>query len=231
MLLTLPIRDVLPTTARASIVRLDLQGQRFPFAAGQAVFVASHGSEPRRPYSIASAPDDVVRDGYLELLIGLTADGTPSGHLHLRRAEFVDMEGPFGRFTLPDAPREQRCLFIAGGTGISPLRAMLRQALSMRFASLGVLYSARTPDDFAYEDELRALAAEGRVELRLTVTRDTSSRWNGPRGRISPELLGSLLHDPATLCFVCGPRTLVETVPKTLGGLGVAADRIRLEDW
>jgi len=231
VLLTLPIREVLPATGRASIVRLDLQAATFPFSAGQALTLATHGVEPRRPYSIASAPDEVARNGCLELLIGLGDDGTPGPHLRLRPGERVDIEGPFGRFTFPDAPTERRFLFIAGGTGISPLRAMLRQAISRGLSNLAVLYSARTPDDFAYDGELRGLATEGRIELRLTVTRQTDGPWRGARGRIDSTLIGPLLHDPVTLCFVCGPRTLVDAVPKALTRLGVAPERIRLEDW
>ncbi len=231
MLLTLPIREVLPATPRACIVRLDLPPGTFPFVAGQAVAIASHGGEARRPYSIASAPADVARTGYLELLVGLGSDGTPGPHLRLRPGDPVDIEGPYGRFTFPDSPRERRFLFVAGGTGISPLRAMLRQALALGFTDIGVLYSARTPDDFAYETELRDLAAHGRLELRLTVTRDTRAPWHGHRGRIDAALIGPLLHDPKTLCFVCGPRALVEAVPRALATLAVAPERIRVEEW
>ena len=96
---------------------------RFNYTEATALTIAAHGATPRRPYSIASAPDDVARSGYLELLIGLGGDGTPGPHLRLRPGERVDIEGPVGRFTFPDAPLGQRFLFIAGGTGISPLRA------------------------------------------------------------------------------------------------------------
>ena len=70
VVLTLPIREVLPATSRASIVRIDLDGQRFPFLAGQALTIATHGYDGRRPYSLASAPADALADGYLELLVG-----------------------------------------------------------------------------------------------------------------------------------------------------------------
>lgn len=231
MLLTLPIREVLPATPRANVVRIDLLAESFPFTAGQALTIAAHGHEPRRPYSIASAPDEVARTRYLELLVGLSDDGTPGPHLPLARGARVDIEGPFGGFTFPARPPETRFLFIAGGTGISPVRAMLRQALSQGLTNIGVLYSARTPDDFAYERELRELAAREDIELCLTVTRATDGAWSGARGRIDSTQIAPLLHDPLTLCFVCGPRTLVDAVPKALRALGVAEGRIRLEDW
>jgi ferredoxin-NADP reductase len=90
----------------------------------------------------------------------------------------------------------------------------------------------RTPDDFAFEGELRALADARRIELRQTVTRAAEARgWRGARGRIGRAGLSELVHGPETLCFVCGPRTLVEDMPKLLEELGVARPRIRIEEW
>jgi ferredoxin-NADP reductase len=231
VLLTLPIRDVQPATPRASIIRLDLDGQRFEYAAGQAVLVGTHGHPTRKPYSIASAPEDAQRDRCLELLVSLEADSTPGAHLMLDVGAQVDVEGPFGSFTFPAAPEERRFVFIAGGTGIAPLRAMLRHALAIPHRDIGLFYSARTPNEFAYEHELRGLADAGHIELRQTVTRATETDWTGPRGRLKRDALEELVHDPATLCFVCGPPTLVDEMPKILEELGIPPARIRIEKW
>lgn len=234
MLLTLPIREILPVTPRAHVVRLDLQGHPFPFEAGQALLVSTRGYAPRRPYSIASAPADVSRDGWIELLIGVDRDGRPGPHLTLEPDGWVDVEGPVGRFTFPAAPSVERFLFIAGGTGIAPLRAMLRHALGRGHSHLSLLYTARTPQDFAFEQELRRLAAAGTIKLQLTVTRETQAdveAWSGARGRIGVGLLAPLVRDPATLCFICGPRALVDEIPGLLGQLGVSRSEIRIEEW
>ena len=94
-----------------------------------------------------------------------------------------------------------------------------------------MLYSARTPDEFAFQDELRALAREGKIELRQTVTRDSAAEWAGGRGRIGRAEIEPLVHDPATLCFVCGPATLVDDTQRLLQDLGVARERIKVEEW
>ena len=231
MLLTLPIREVLPATPRARIARLDLNGHAFDYAPGQAVSVASHGQKKRRPYSIAAAPEDARRDGWLELLVGVNAEGAPGPHLTLEPGQLVDVEGPLGSFTFPPAPDERRFVFIAGGTGIAPLRAMMRRALSLPHRNIGLFYSVRTPDEFAYEQELRRLAHAGEIELRQTVTRPTDTDWTGPRGRLKREALEELVHDPATLCFICGPPTLVDEMPKILADLGIPPERIKIEEW
>lgn len=122
----------------------------FDYPAGQAVLIATHGGEGRRPYSIAAAPEDTRR--FLELLVGVDADGVPEPHLTLDAGALVDVEGPIGTFTFPVDPPERRFVFIAGGTGIAPLRAMLRHAQGLPHENIGVFYSARTPDDFAAEE-------------------------------------------------------------------------------
>jgi ferredoxin-NADP reductase len=229
--LSLRIRDVLPATPRARIVRLDLAGRAFEYAPGQAVLVAIPGSPKQRPYSLASTAEDARREGWLELLVAIDPDETPDSDLVFEPGELVDIEGPTGAFTFPDNPREQRFVFIAGGTGIAPLRAMLRHALTLPHRAIGLYYSARTPEEFAYETELQALAQAGEIELRQTITRSPGSAWAGARGRIGRSGLERLVHHPETLCFVCGPRALVDDVPKLLGELGVARDRIRIEEW
>ena len=230
-MLTLPIREVLKATPRARIAWLDLNAHAFDYAAGQAVSIASHGFDRRRPYSIAAAPEDARREGRLELLIGVDAAGAAGAHLTLDPGQLIDVEGPLGTFTFPASPEERRFVFIAGGTGIAPLRSMMRHALTLPHRNIGLFYSARTPDEFAYEKELRGLASAGEIELRQTVTRASDADWTGPRGRLNREALEELVHDPATLCFVCGPPALVDEMPRILTDLGIPQTRIRVEEW
>jgi ferredoxin-NADP reductase len=231
VLLTLPIRDVLTATPRARIARLSLDGRAFDYAPGQAAALAAHGQETRSPYSIAAAPAESRREGTLEFLIGPDAGASTGPPLVLEAGQLLDVDGPLGTFTFPAAPEEQRFVFVAGGTGIAPLRAMLRHALTIPHRTIGLWYSARTPDEFAYEQELRTLARAGRIELRQTVTRGIGERWDGARGRITREALAELVHDPATLCFLCGPPPLVGDMRVALADLGVEAARVRSEEW
>lgn len=230
MLLTRPIRDIRLATPRARTVIIDLAGTPFPYLAGQAVLVGANGAERRRPYSVAAAPEESVRDGSIELLVGVDPEGNPSGNLRLEPGALVDLDGPLGNFTFPARPAERRFLFIAGGTGIAPLRAMLHHALNVPHEAVGLLFSARTPAEFAYEQEFRSLAAAHQIELELRVTREGAPEWS-VRGRLGREDLAPLVHGGTTLCFVCGPPALVQEIPEILGTLGVPRERIRTEEW
>jgi ferredoxin-NADP reductase len=226
----LAIREILPATPRARIVRIELDGVLFDYTAGQAVMVGEAGGR-KRPYSLAASPEESRRDSSLELLVGVDANGQPGPHLILETGHTVEVEGPLGSFTFPTAPSERRFVFIAGGTGIAPLRAMLHHALAIPHEQIGVFYSARTPDEFAYESELREMARHRRIELRQTVTRGATDDWSGARGRLGRAELQPLVHDAATLCFICGPPALVAEMSGHLAELGVEARRIRIEEW
>lgn len=229
----LPVSSVRRATPASRIIRLDLQGGIFPYTPGQLAAIGPVDRRERIPYSIASAPQESVQHGGIDFLVKV--DGSDRWGLQfepLHRGARIAVRGPSGSFVFPAHPRERRFAFIAGGTGIAPMRSMLRHAvLSGLTGQLRVLYSARTTRDFAYLNELRAMARDGTIELALTATREFPPRWRGGRGRISPSQLALLVDDPATLCFVCGPVAMVAEVPPMLRELGVHESRIRLEDW
>lgn len=227
---TASIRTTRQATPRSRLLTVELDGRAYPFLPGQAVIVTPHGRDERRPYSIACAPEHTAETGCLELLVGV--DG-PGGLPWAEAGNRLQVDGPLGTFTFPVAPEQSRLLFVAGGTGIAPLRAMIGHVRRQHPESaVSVLYSARTADEFAFIDELRAEAQAGRLELHQTVTRDDGEGWQGPRGRIGRAEFESALHAPAdTLCFVCGPPAMVADTVATLRELGVPEPLIRTEQW
>jgi NAD(P)H-flavin reductase len=231
-MLTLPIREAIAATPRAHIIRLDLQGQAFPYLAGQAAYLQPHGADKRRPYSIASAPEETAQHGAIEFLVQSGTDGSGLAVDLLRPGARVAIDGPLGAFTFPNHPRERRFVFIAGGTGIAPLRSMLwHTLLAERDGKVALIYSVRSPEEFAYLDEFQRLEDEGRIEFRHTVTRAATEGWQGRQGRIDVRCLDGLIEPGETLCFVCGPPALVGDLRPQLTDLGVSEDQIRIEQW
>jgi len=227
------IAAVTRATPRSVLLELALAGP-FTFSAGQAVLIGAPATGVMRPYSIAVGPHEAARSGHLELLMGVGEDGAPGPHLpSLTVGSAVEIDGPIGTFLYPDRLPEPAVLFVAGGSGIAPLRAMLHEALGASEApEVSVLYSARTAEEFAFDDELTALARSGRIRYQKTATRETRGLWQGNRGRISRAQLEALIEHPDhTVCFVCGPEALVHEVPRMLGEIGVTPDRIRVEEW
>lgn len=227
------ITDVRREAVRATLVTLDLRGAAFPFAAGQAVMAGLAGQAERKPYSIACAPARTAASGCLELLVKTDHHGRAGRHLgSLTPGSAVEVSGPLGRFTLDGIPASSPLLLVAGGTGIAPLRSMLWSALEAGAArDIALVYSARTPDEFAFLPEWRALESAGRIRLRLTATRGAGDAWWGHRHRIDARMLADLVDAETSVCLVCGPDSLVADVPAMLRGLGVGADRIRREEY
>jgi ferredoxin-NADP reductase len=129
-------------------------------------------------------------------------------------------------------PVEQNFLFVAGGTGIAPLRSMLWHALlAERPGRIGLIYSVRSPDEFAYREEFEKLDRQGRITFRHTVTRRASDGWTGRQGRIDAASLKDMVDPGNTLCFVCGPPALVGDIRPRLNALGVKDEQIRIEQW
>jgi ferredoxin-NADP reductase len=216
-----------PTTRR---LRLALDGGApFSYRAGQAASLAAGGLPA--PYSIASSPAETRRHGWLEFLIkvdgshrfGAVVEGLAPG-------SSVDLTGPVGGFTLGGVAEGTPLLFVAGGTGIAPVRSMIREVTEAnRRGALALVYSCRTPAEFAYLSELNALAAEGRLQLTLTLTGQAED-WAHARGRTAPAHFSAHV-EPSTVAFICGPPAMVTDVPAALRTLGVTPDRIVTENW
>ncbi len=217
-----------PTTR---IVRVALDGATFPYRAGQAASIAVDPGEPGTPYSIASAPAETAVTSYLEFLVKV--DGT--SRFGARVAQLQPglpllVSGASGRFAVGDDASRQPLLFIAGGTGIAPLRSMIHDCFhGGRRDPIALVYSARSPEEFAYLDELRNLDAAGKLALTLTLTGD-AKEWRHARGRAGDRHLADLAT-PQTRCFICGPPSMVTDVPQALIRLGVPREQIRTEDW
>jgi sulfhydrogenase subunit gamma (sulfur reductase) len=229
-ILTLPLARVDQASPRSRLLSIDISGCSFDYLPGQAVMMGPRGAV-RRPFSIACSPERAAETRALELLIAMEGGSEDLTWAHT--GALVDLEGPIGTFTFPSSIDQSRLLFVAGGTGIAPVRAMLDHAMRRHPAEqISLLYSTRRSDEFAFVEELRAHERAGRLELHQTVTRDDSTSWDGRRGRIGRSHFETVLHDPkATLCFVCGPPSLVSDSAATLRELGVPDALIRTEGW
>jgi phenol hydroxylase P5 protein len=217
-----------PTTR---IVRVALDGAPFGDRAGQAASITVQPGEAPTPYSLASAPRETEATGYLEFLVKVDGSNRFGARVSgLEPGIPLILSRPAGRFTLPDSAAEQPLLFIAGGTGIAPLRSMILECVnSGRRGGLALVYSARTPEEFAYADQLRALDDAGKLALTLTLTGDARD-WRHARGRAGDRHLAELAT-PNTMAFICGPPSMVTDIPQALVRLGVPREQIKTEDW
>jgi ferredoxin-NADP reductase len=201
--------------------------------AGQHVDVrltAEDGYQTQRSYSIASAPED----GHLVLTVERLEDGEVSPYLvdELRSGDELELRGPVGGYFVWEEALGGPLLLLAGGSGIVPLRSMLRhRAATASMVPTRLLYSARTLDDVIYRAELDRLASRDAVDIRFALTRAWPEGWRGYRRRIDREILEEVAwpSNDRPLVYICGPTPFVEVAATTLVELGHDADRIRTE--
>ena len=224
--------ELVDETAGAKSIVLELNdwpGHR----AGQHVDVrltAEDGYQAERSYSIASAPED----GYLVLTVERLPDGEVSPYLvdELRPGDELELRGPIGGYFVWEEALGGPLLLLAGGSGVVPLRSMLRHhAATDSTVPVRLLYSARTIDDVIYRDELAHVAAYDEVDIRFTLTRAWPEGWRGYRRRIDRDMLEEVAWpvEERPLVYVCGPTAFVEAAASTLVELGHAAGRIKTE--
>jgi ferredoxin-NADP reductase len=198
--------------------------------AGQHVDVrltAPDGYQAQRSYSIASAPGDPL----LTLTVERIEDGEVSPYLvdELREGDAIELRGPIGGYFVWQDAHSGPVLLLAGGSGIAPLRSMLRhRAASAAGTPVRLLYSSRSPAEVIYREELAALED---VDVRLVYTREWPEGWEGHRGRIDAALLAALAWAPSDrpITFVCGPNGFVETAAGALVANGHPALSVRTE--
>jgi ferredoxin-NADP reductase len=191
----------------------------FRFRAGQYAKVGT-GQGKRRSFSLASAP----HDDHVELCIGRNPTGTVTPALFaMSPGDRLDIDPrPRGRFGLATARTH---LMVATGTGIAPLRSMVRDALHRGSADqFVILHGASHADGLPYRDELTALAeAESRVTYQPTVSRPDTG-WAGHRGRVDALALdvARSLDRRATHAYACGNPGMVASLAKALDSAGFA---------
>jgi ferredoxin-NADP reductase len=133
---------------------------RFRFIPGQFIscLLPLNGEPVIRPYSIASDPEEA---DLLEICLTLVSDGVGSRYLFERRiGTALRFTGPWGTFTL-ERPPAAECVFIAEGTGIAPIRPMLRRALQTASPyPLRLHHAAASRAHLLYADEFERAAQE-----------------------------------------------------------------------
>jgi predicted ferric reductase len=173
------------------------------------------------PYSLSAMPrPDMVR-------ITVKARGHHSGSMaHLRPGTKVIAEGPYGAFTPSLSGR--RVLMIAGGVGITPIRAMFA-ALPPRVSDgITLIYRASHPREIVFRQELDAIAADRNATLHYII----GSRAELGYDPLAPEELGALVPGMHRYeAYVCGPNGMTQAAVESLHALGVKRRHIHHETF
>ncbi|MFF2373523.1 ferric reductase-like transmembrane domain-containing protein [Streptomyces xiamenensis] len=172
------------------------------------------------PFSL-SAP---VRGDEVRITVKALGDHTRRMR-RLRPGVRVWATGPFGALTAHRRTR-RRVLLLAGGVGITPLRALF-ETLPGKGREITLLYRADEAEDLVLRDELEAIAAERGAGLFYLL-----GSPDDPYNPLAPEVLRGLVPDLAQRdVYLCGPPGMTEAARSALGRAGVPASRIHSEEF
>lgn len=213
----LRVEAVVPESA--NVVSIYITGRhldKLPARAGQFFlwrFVTRGRWWQANPFSLSAAPDGRT----LRLTAKALGDGSASLR-HLEPGTRVFVEGPYGAFTTMHRTRPNTVL-IAGGVGVTPIRALLEEL----DGHVVVIYRVSSSQDAVLLDELRTLAHAKGAALHVVA---------GPAvpDRLAPEALAKLVPDVRDRdVFVCGPPGMAGAVLRSLRALRVPRPQIHAE--
>lgn len=220
----MPIVEQKTIALNTNEVSFGLSGKEFVYEAGQytqialAKFLYPDPKGASRVFSINSSPNNKEK---ITIAFRNSGSGFKRTLMELPLGTLVDIEGPFGFFTLPRNPL-QSVVFLAGGIGITPCISMIRFAdETKRPGLIALLYSNRDRASAAYIDELEAIAA-----------RNPSFILKNKFGRIDAEFIQNSITDLGQpIWYIVGPQPMVVATRDLLFRLNIDENKIRFEEF
>jgi ferredoxin-NADP reductase len=208
-----------------------------PFRAGQylSLKVAMNGVRFTRPYSISSAPFEALGpNGFYEITVKRVADGFLTPYLwdHWQVGTRVGSSAPAGFFYHEPLRDVHQVVGLAGGSGITPFRAMAREIVHGGLdAKLLLFYGSSDEQDILFHDELKVLEAQsaGRVRVVHVLSCAEVSLAGCEQGFITAEIMHKYADVEHSSFFVCGPQVMYQFVEGELAKLSLPRRRVRWE--
>lgn len=197
------VHHVRRLSAGTFVLRFDRNG--LPFEPGQYLSVGPGGEIHMREYSVYSTPDD----DYLEILVKEVDGGYVSPRLaRLQGGDPVNVDGPFGYFTIDEDWRDHRYIFIATGTGISPFHDFVRSYPEIDYKLLHGIRTGEERYDYDVYDDSRVISC---------TSRDTAGTYSG---RVTDWLRAETIDTQARY-YLCGNCDMIYEAFDILQDAGV----------
>ncbi len=192
------------------------------FSAGQYFEWWVPGATTPRSYSASNAPGSDA----LEFLVRIYPGGQVSARLtrrELAAGDILTLRGPFGTYEFA-ADHGLPAIFVAGGTGIAPVKAIVAAALAADSARpLHVFYGARDSAEVACADEFAILARRHKQLRFVPVLSDepADTGWTGARGTVVDALTAGIVDAFGAEAYLCGPPAMIDKAIAVLEQRGV----------
>jgi ferredoxin-NADP reductase len=213
------------TEDTCSVYFENLAKEFYDYKAGQYINirVRVNGKVYDRIFSLSSSPTE---DNFLRITVKLNGPVTHHFFYSAKAGDTVEIMYPCGEFWVsPNSQVSKNYLFVAGGSGITPLYSMIKTLLSQEPNSkVQLLYASRKENSIIFRKELENLS---KTFSNLAVTHYTSGQKR--LNKTALELAISKKTDQE--CFVCGPKSLKSDTISNLKELGVVESNIHTEEF
>lgn len=221
----LPVRVMERRMLAHDVIGLTLKlpkGERFRYMPGQYVDILLDNGR-RRSFSIANAPNDAT----LELHLRVTPGGQFARYVQEEMPDktILRIEGPLGAFYLRE-DTQRPILLMAGGTGISPVKAMLEDLLPRSTRRAHLFWGARAQRDLYMDATLREWAAKYPQFRYTPVLSEANADWPGATGFVHETLLREYPALKGTEIYLSGPPVMVQAGKRAFLSAGLDADHL-----
>ena len=221
--LTLPARVEKLTLVAPDVMLVELRlpaGERFNFLPGQYIDILLKDGR-RRAFSLANAPHD---DARLQLHIRRVDGGYFTGQVFstLKERDLLRIKGPQGSFFLREESTKPM-LFIAGGTGFAPIKAIIEHAFAKGIARPMTLYwGARRSEDLYLKALAESWAGQNSDFRFIPVLSEAEAGWQGRTGLAHRAVMQDIADLSGYQAYVCGSPAMIAAARHDLvehGGL------------
>lgn len=220
-----------PCTPDIHSIKLALrQPLDIPYAAGQFMEIDIPGTGQSRAYSMANV---YQKNGMIEFQVKRVNGGKGSNYMcDLRPSDRVTGSGPYGKMQLRD--RNKDLVFIAGGSGMAPIKALLEELLPGSFEKKAwFFYGARTKKDLYLTEQWADLEKRNphfRFIPALSQPEETDE-WDGETGYIADVVKRYISHAEDMDAFLCGPPVMIDTSIKALSAAGIKGSNVFYDEF
>lgn len=199
-----------------------------------------NGESLRRAYSLCTSP---LSDEYMAVTVKRTKNGKVSNYLNenLKKGDEIEILEPTGMFTTEfDASQKRHLVLFGGGSGITPLMAILKTALVVEAETkVSLIYANRDSDSIIFKKQIEALQQNYKTRLQVVhVLEKAPLFWTkGYKGLLNTKTIKKILDSlpqmdkEKTEYFMCGPAPMMDVIHQAFIDLKLPLDKLRKESF
>lgn len=231
--LSLRVSEIIEETPTTKTLRLvSTDNYLPPFQAGQYITLYLEIGRIRtsRPYSISSSP---AQTAFYDITVRRVEQGLVSTFLldRVKAGTEIESSGPAGHFYFNPVIHDRTVVCLAGGSGITPIMSMIREASQRGLdRAIHLFYGNKSADDVIFHDELSAIAKKHPNIHYVPVIENPAKGYSGACGYITADMIKKTMGDlGGKTFFICGPKGMYDFCLPELKSLGLPARKVRRE--